>query len=205
MTKDEEAKRKREATVKHLSVQYAPQEGEASIKVGDSVFSTLGTAPGTVWLVKGLWDPMAKKKDRKAVGKWLPLPLAEVRMSAIANKSLKVCLELVDGSHDELVLSTNGNIGFHLGQVEPLIPSQWCLTGANLLAKDPCLLDVPSLLAFCKYCAKGITTRHALIETRISVVFRQLLADNRRPPVADPVLKEALVKWRAIFTEGASS
>ena len=62
---------------------------------------------------------------------WLPLPLAEARQSDIENKSLKVCLELVDGSHSESLLSIHGDLGLHLGCVEPPIPSQFALAAAQ--------------------------------------------------------------------------
>ena len=115
-----------------------------------------------------------------------------------------MCLELVDGSHDDQVLSTTGNIGFFLGHVQPLIPSQWALAGANLLSQTPNAIDVPHFLAFCKYCGQSITTKEALRETRISLVFKKLLKDSRKPPVAEPILKEVFAMWRQIYIAEAA-
>ena len=172
--------------MKHLRDKYGGTDEEACVGCGDLVFN------GAFHRVIGFYDPMAKK-ERKNVGKWLPLPLQKVAVSALPE--LKVLLQnmisplgayefaggtvdVVEGTalKDKLLLGTM--------DIDTAIVSRRALA--------TCILESPLFIPLLKWVDDRVATKADVLKFRESLAILNDMKQNDK-------VQEVRLRWKTFI------
>ena len=84
---------KRQQSMTKLNEKNGPSEGSDTCSIGQRIF-----LEGTLYEIDGFYDSSTKRANAKRKGKWLPLPLEEVRAEAVWAGHLKISITSVNTS-----------------------------------------------------------------------------------------------------------